>query len=300
MGQSFQDIFWKTLRPLSEDFKNKKVADVPAGKGQSSLKLKSLGAEVYPLYLVPDFFEAEGLECQFCDLNQQLPLDSNSMDVILSQEGIEHISDQNLAFKEFSRVLKKGGTLILSSPNGSSLKSRFSFLMGECEKSGKILPPNLFDSIWFNPGESSQVYFGHLLHGMPISVLSGFGVVALIGVLVNDALVFITSFNLRLKKGESFLVALEITSINRFRPIILTTITTVFGLLPLIFEKSMQAQFLIPMAISLSYGIIMATLLTLLFLPVLLLTVNNIRLFISRNKSREEVEPAVKELKNNI
>ena len=50
------------------------------------------------------------------------------------------------------------------------------------------------------------VYFGHLLHGMPISVLSGFGVVALIGVLVNDALVFITSFNLRLKKGESFLL----------------------------------------------------------------------------------------------
>ena len=144
------------------------------------------------------------------------------------------------------------------------------------------------------------VYFGHLLHGMPVSVLSGFGVVALIGVLVNDALVFITSFNLRLKKGESFLHALELTSINRFRPIILTTITTVFGLLPLIFEKSMQAQFLIPMAISLSYGIIMATLLTLLFLPVLLLTVNNIRLFISRNKSREEVEPAVKELKNNI
>ncbi len=144
------------------------------------------------------------------------------------------------------------------------------------------------------------VYFGHLLHGMPISVLSGFGVVALIGVLVNDALVFITSFNLRLKKGESFFIALEKTSINRFRPIILTTITTVFGLLPLIFEKSMQAQFLIPMAISLSYGIIMATLLTLLFLPVLLLTVNNFRLLISKNKNRENVEPAVKELRQKI
>tara|TARA_B000000532_G_C18645775_1_gene310345 strand:- start:96 stop:551 length:456 start_codon:yes stop_codon:yes gene_type:complete len=144
------------------------------------------------------------------------------------------------------------------------------------------------------------VYFGHLLHGMPISVLSGFGVVALIGVLVNDALVFITSFNLRLKKGESFLSALEITSINRFRPIILTTITTVFGLLPLIFEKSMQAQFLIPMAISLSYGIIMATLLTLLFLPVLLLTVNNLRLILSKTKIRESVEPAVKELRKKI
>ena len=78
---------------------------------------------------------------------------------------------------------------------------------------------------------------------MPISVLSGFGVVALIGVLVNDALVFITSFNLRLKKGESFLSALEITSVNRFRPIILTTITTVFGLLPLILKKVCKHNF---------------------------------------------------------
>ena len=141
------------------------------------------------------------------------------------------------------------------------------------------------------------VVFGHLLHGMPISVLSGFGVVALIGVLVNDALVFITAFNLRMRNGEKFMKAVEDTALTRFRPIMLTTITTVFGLLPLIFEKSMQAQFLIPMAISLSYGIIMATLLTLLLLPVMLLTINNMRLFISKSKSREDVEPAVKELK---
>ena len=141
------------------------------------------------------------------------------------------------------------------------------------------------------------VYFGHLLHGLPISVLSGFGVVALIGVLVNDALVFITSFNLRLKKGEKFMQALEETALARFRPIVLTTITTVFGLLPLIFEKSIQAQFLIPMAISLSYGIIMATLLTLLLLPIMLLTINNLRLKISKNSNREDVEPAVKETK---
>ena len=141
------------------------------------------------------------------------------------------------------------------------------------------------------------VYFGHLLHGLPISVLSGFGVVALIGVLVNDALVFITSFNLRLKNGEKFMQALEETALSRFRPIVLTTITTVFGLLPLIFEKSIQAQFLIPMAISLSYGIIMATLLTLLLLPIMLLTINNLRLKISKNSNREDVEPAVKETK---
>jgi len=144
------------------------------------------------------------------------------------------------------------------------------------------------------------VYFGHLLHGMPISVLSGFGVVALIGVLVNDALVFITSFNIKMRNGEKFLEALEETAITRFRPIMLTTITTVFGLLPLIFEKSMQAQFLIPMAISLSYGIIMATLLTLLLLPVMLLTINNLRLFFNKSDNREAVEPAVKELNKKL
>ena len=102
------------------------------------------------------------------------------------------------------------------------------------------------------------------------------------------------------KNGDKFLKALEEPALNRFRPIVLTTITTVFGLLPLIFEKSMQAQFLIPMAISLSYGIIMATLLTLLLLPVMLLTLNNIRLFISKSINREDVEPACKELKNNL
>ena len=160
------------------------------------------------------------------------------------------------------------------------------------------------------------VIFGHLIHGLPVSVLSGFGCVALIGVLVNDALVFITAFNLRIKQGQKFFPALEETSITRFRPIVLTTITTVFGLLPLIFEKSMQAQFLIPMAVSLSYGIIMATLLTLLFIPVMLLTINNIRIFKSRiiwqtylfdiislpiglskktKVNREELEPAFKE-----
>ena len=120
------------------------------------------------------------------------------------------------------------------------------------------------------------VIFGHLLHGMPISVLSGFGVVALIGVLVNDALVFITSFNLRMRNGEKFLNALEATAITRFRPIMLTTITTVFGLLPLIFEKSMQAQFLIPMAITIVFGLGIATLLILFVVPALIAFVEDI------------------------
>ena len=83
-------------------------------------------------------------------------------------------------------------------------------------------------------------------------------------------------------------------------PFALPPVLRIYAFLPLIFEKSMQAQFLIPMAISLSYGIIMATLLTLLLLPVMLLTVNNMRLFISKTNNRESVEPAFKELKNTL
>ena len=115
---------------------------------------------------------------------------------------------------------------------------------------------------------------------MPISVLSGFGVVALLGVLVNDGLVFISGFNINIKEGDDFNVALEKTALSRFRPILLTTMTTVFGLLPLIFETSMQAQFLIPMAISLSYGIIIATLLTLILLPALIVGISNFRILL--------------------
>ena len=122
-----------------------------------------------------------------------------------------------------------------------------------------------------------------------------------IGVLVNDALVFITSFNLRLKKGEKFMQALEKTALARFRPIVLTTITTVFGLLPLIFEKSIQAQFLIPMAIAIAYGLVLATLLTLVFLPAFLKVINKIRytkewVFTGKSLNSELREPAIKEM----
>ena len=87
--------------------------------------------------------------------------------------------------------------------------------------------------------------------------------------------------NQSLDKPEiDFYTALEKTALSRFRPILLTTMTTVFGLLPLIFETSMQAQFLIPMAISLSYGIIIATLLTLVLLPALIVAISNFRMIL--------------------
>lgn len=159
---TFQEIFLKTIKPLEGDLKGAVVLDVPAGRGMTSRYLKSIGSQVHSLDLVPEFFGESDLTCDFCDLNSEIPKPDAFADFVISQEGIEHISNQFLAFREFSRVLKPEGRLILTCPNGSSLKARFSYLIGECEKSGKIMPPNLFDSIWFNSGDHEKIYFGHL------------------------------------------------------------------------------------------------------------------------------------------
>ncbi len=108
---------------------------------------------------------------------------------------------------------------------------------------------------------------GHLLMGYSLSLLSLFGVVALSGVVVNDSLVLIDFANKRRAEGLSIHDAVCSAGIQRFRPIILTTLTTFFGLLPMIFETSRQARFLIPMAISLGFGILFATGITLLLIP---------------------------------
>ncbi len=114
------------------------------------------------------------------------------------------------------------------------------------------------------------VAWGHWVHDMPINILSMLGIVALIGILVNDGLVLIKKFNNLLATGLPFKQALYEAGQQRFRAIFLTSITTVAGLAPLIFEKGFSAQFLIPMAISVAYGIAFATFLTLYLLPLLL------------------------------
>ena len=121
------------------------------------------------------------------------------------------------------------------------------------------------------------VVWGHWIHGFNINILSFLGIIALVGIVVNDGLVLITKFNGYLKEGMKFDDALLTAGKSRFRAIFLTSLTTVAGLSPLIFEKSRQAQFLIPMAISIAYGIILATALTLVMLPMLLSVGNNIK-----------------------
>ena len=146
------------------------------------------------------------------------------------------------------------------------------------------------------------VAWGHFIHGFPINVLSALGIIALIGIMVNDGLVLIGKFNSYLKDGVKFDEALYMAGKSRFRAIFLTSLTTVAGLAPLLMEKSRQAQFLKPMAISISYGIAIATLLTLLMLPLLLSITNSAKTRIKwlrtgKEVSKEEVERAIKEQK---
>ncbi len=112
---------------------------------------------------------------------------------------------------------------------------------------------------------------GHLLLGYSLSMLSLFGVVALTGVVVNDSLVFIDFANQRRRAGATMHDAVVTAGIQRFRPILLTTLTTFFGLMPMIMETSRQARFLIPMSISLGFGILFATGITLLLIPALIM-----------------------------
>jgi multidrug efflux pump subunit AcrB len=146
------------------------------------------------------------------------------------------------------------------------------------------------------------VAWGHYIHDLSISIPSFLGIIALLGIVVNDGLVLIGKFNTFLKEGMNFDEALIAAGKARFRAIFLTSLTTVAGLSPLILEKSRQAQFLIPMAVSISYGIMVATLLTLLMLPLFLSIGNKSKVYFQWLKtgtkpSKEEVERAIIEQK---
>lgn len=132
--------------------------------------------------------------------------------------------------------------------------------------------------------------FGHALVGLPLSMISAFGVIALAGVVVNDSLVLVDAANELRQQGLSPLEAVTKAGERRFRPILLTSLTTFLGLAPMILETSVQAQFLIPMAVSLGFGILVATVVVLVFVPVIYLTLEDV-LGWFRRAPREEAPP---------
>ena len=123
---------------------------------------------------------------------------------------------------------------------------------------------------------------GHMIMGMSLSIMSYMGMLALCGVVVNDSLVLVDWVNRQRLKGVPLFDAVRGAGVARFRAVILTSLTTFFGLLPLIFESSTQAQFMIPMAVSLGYGILFATAVTLVLIPVNYMVLEDIRALFRR------------------
>ena len=138
--------------------------------------------------------------------------------------------------------------------------------------------------------------FGHMIFNEPISMMSMFGMVALTGIVVNDAIVLIEAANSRLGQGMPLHTALCEAGKRRFRAIFLTTVTTFIGLTPIIFEKSLQAKFLIPMAISIAFGVLFATLVTLILVPCVMMVISDLRrilyyIWFQEWRDRESLEP---------
>ncbi len=118
---------------------------------------------------------------------------------------------------------------------------------------------------------------GHVIMGFELSMISMMGIVALSGVVVNDSLVLVDAANQRRREGRSYFDAISWAGARRFRPILLTSLTTFLGLAPMILESSVQARFLIPMAVSLGFGILFATIIVLVLVPCFFLIVEDMR-----------------------
>ena len=129
---------------------------------------------------------------------------------------------------------------------------------------------------------------GHIIMGYSLSIMSLFGLVAMSGVVVNDSLVLIDFANRRCREGVPALYAIHSAGIQRFRPILLTTLTTCGGLAPIITETSRQARFLIPMAISLGFGILFATFITLVMVPCLYMILEDIKAIFGPKENQKE------------
>ena len=118
---------------------------------------------------------------------------------------------------------------------------------------------------------------GHLFLDMAFSMMSFFGIIALSGVVVNDSLIMVDFINAAIARGEPLHKAVVDAGCSRFRAILLTSLTTFFGLLPMLLEDSLQAQFVIPMAVSLGFGIVFATVITLILIPCLYIVLDDFK-----------------------
>ena len=158
------------------DLTGKTILDIPSGDGRATNAFKKQGANVIPLDIFPR--TEKSYTSKYGDMSGKLDIDDKTIDIIICQEGIEHVSDQYSLLKEFNRVLKKGGELIITTPNISNVRSKISNLFTESDM-WKRMPYTEVDSIWYIDDKSKKFYFGHLFllpvnHLKTLLTLNGF------------------------------------------------------------------------------------------------------------------------------
>ena len=196
--QVLVERYFRSLKDLS----GKTVIDVFAGKGKSTQVIREMGAHIEAYDLFPEFFEVEGMTCKKADMANGLPIEDSYADIALFQEGIEHLPDQLNALREFNRVLKPSGKLILTTPNISHLRAKLSNLLVENEIYNKM-PISETDAIWYSGETPQEVYYGHIfLIGVQklrvLAKLTGGGEAHVLSLL---------TFNLGVEGGQIMIVA---------------------------------------------------------------------------------------------
>ncbi len=160
------------------DLHGKTVLDIPCGDGRASYEFIKKGANVKAFDLFPSFMKLDDIKAGYADLAEDLPIEDRSVDYIICQEGIEHIPNQLQVLSEFNRVLKKGGTLLITTPSNSHVRARLSNFFLESDY-WKRMPPTEIDGVWFAENSSDKLYFGHLFllsvqHFQSLLMFSGF------------------------------------------------------------------------------------------------------------------------------
>jgi SAM-dependent methyltransferase len=143
------------------NLKGQKALDCPAGDGRATFLLRRQGAAVTAADLYPESMRVDGVTSEFVDLSEPLPYPDDTFDLAVCQEGIEHLPNQLLVLSEFHRVLKPGGSLLVSTPSLSHLRAKLSHLLVESDYWKRQAFSEL-DSIWFANHADDRMYFGHI------------------------------------------------------------------------------------------------------------------------------------------
>jgi SAM-dependent methyltransferase len=171
----------KYLKELGNLLIGKIVIDLPAGSGSTSEFLLGAGATVEAYDLFPEYFKVSSIKCQRVDITAGTSIKPNHADYVICQEGMEHFSDQLKAMKEFNKILKANGKLVITVPSYSHLSAKLSYLLFESEN-GKNMPQNELTDVWMlDKNVSTEIYHGHIfMLGLQklrtLAKLSGFNV----------------------------------------------------------------------------------------------------------------------------